>query len=83
MEHDTRFNVRFFPTSLSKKYFKNISSHSSTTVRITLPDGFTCDHCVLQLLRQAGEWTFPGGYVFWTCSDIAIQDGDSMYIYKL
>jgi hypothetical protein len=42
---------------------------------ITLPTGFTCDRCVLQLLRQAGEWAAPGGgYVFWSCADISIVD---------
>lgn len=42
---------------------------------ITLPAGFTCNRCVLQLLRQAGEWAAPGGgYVFWSCADISIVD---------
>ena len=45
---------------------------------VTLPTDFTCDRCVLQLLRQAGEWAAPGGgYVFWSCADISIVDVDS------
>ena len=42
---------------------------------VELPAGFTCERCVLQLLRQAGEWAAPGGgYIFWSCADISIVD---------
>ncbi|CAI8038948.1 hypothetical protein GBAR_LOCUS21685 [Geodia barretti] len=41
---------------------------------VTLPDGFVCDRCVLQLMRQAAEWSATGGYIFWSCADISIQN---------
>ena len=44
---------------------------------MTLPQGFTCEKCTLQLLRQAGEWAATGGYVFFSCADISIQDNAS------
>ena len=55
----------------------------STSVQVTLPSDFTCDRCILQLVRQAGEWVATGGYVFWTCADIAIQDNDGKLLYIL
>ncbi len=49
---------------------------------VILPDNFTCDRCVLQLLRQAGEWSAPGGgYVFWSCADISIVDSEGMFLH--
>ena len=70
--------------------------HTPTTIifrrlyqEITLPAGFTCNRCVLQLLRQAGEWAAPGGgYVFWSCADISIVDSPgrnvlTLCVYKL
>ena len=47
---------------------------STQYVTVQLPANFTCDRCVLQLLRQAGEWTATGGYFFYTCADIEIKD---------
>ena len=51
----------------------------TTTVQVTLPQNFTCDHCIFQLIRQAGEWVANGGYVFWSCADISIQDNASLF----
>ena len=49
---------------------------------VTLPADFTCERCVLQLLRQAGEWAAPGGgYVFWSCADVSIVDSESKLLY--
>ena len=39
---------------------------------VSLPAGYTCDHCFIQLLRQATEW--GGGYRFWSCADVTIVD---------
>ncbi len=60
----------------------NVDSYKKTKIlffsmleqEVTLPVGFTCEQCVLQLLRQAAEWTAAGGYTFWSCADIAIVD---------
>lgn len=41
---------------------------------VKLPDGFVCDQCTLQLVRQAAEWQAVGGYRFWSCSDISIRN---------
>ena len=56
---------------------------STQSVQITLPENFTCYRCILQLLRQAGEWVFNGGYVFWSCADISIVDNSGTNSYWL
>lgn len=43
---------------------------SAFSSEIQLPDGFTCEQCIIQLLRQAQEWV--GGYTFWSCADVSI-----------
>ena len=53
--------------------FSTIFSRAFTQ-EVTLPADFTCDSCSLQLVRQAGEWTAPGGYLFWSCADITVVD---------
>ena len=64
-------------------YFSPFYVYSTQTVQITLPENFTCYRCVLQLLRQAGEWVFNGGYVFWSCADISIIDNAGITIHWL
>lgn len=53
----------------------NSNDSTSNSIEVTLPTNFTCDHCVLQFLRQASEWTAIGGYTFWSCADIAVMSG--------
>lgn len=41
----------------------------------SLPSGFTCDHCIIRLLRNALEWvTNSGPYIFWSCADVEISN---------
>ena len=48
----------------------------ATSRQITLPDGYTCERCTLQLLRQASEWSAGRAqYIFWSCAEISIQEG--------
>lgn len=54
--------------------------YSAFRQEITLPEDFECDHCILQLVRQAAEWTAAGGYLFWTCADVTIRDSGGMYV---
>ena len=37
---------------------------------MTLPIGYTCEKCVIRLLRQASEW--GQNYRFWSCADVTI-----------
>ncbi len=67
--NDCRYNVAI----RKQKYL----FFSMLEQEVTLPMGFTCERCVLQLLRQAAEWTAAGGYTFWSCADIAIVDSPS------
>ena len=64
------------PYSLTIEYYVSLCLPSPSTqyITVSLPAGFTCNRCVLQLLRQAGEWTANGGYYFFSCADISIQD---------
>ena len=50
-----------------------ICVNRATSQQITLPDGYTCERCTLQLLRQASEWSAQ--YTFWSCAEISIQEG--------
>ena len=68
--------VNFCITTLMCEYY------SQFIQEVTLPDGFECDRCALQLLRQAAEWTARGGYTFWSCSDISIVNSPGKHTYK-
>ena len=47
--------------------------------QVTLPGDFECERCTLQLVRQAAEWTAPGGgYRFWSCADVSIVNSSRM-----
>ena len=45
------------------------------TIQVKLPDGFTCDHCTLQVLEFMGEHGLnnPGGCFYHHCADLKIQ----------
>lgn len=51
---------------------------SAFNQEVTLPEDFECDHCTLQLVRQAREWTAVGGYLFWSCADITISNSSGI-----
>jgi hypothetical protein len=40
---------------------------------VTLPPGFVCDRCILQIERQAAEFSWIDT-VFWSCADVTIVD---------
>ena len=46
---------------------------------VQLPANFTCEKCIIQLLRQAREWRAPGGYIFFSCADVSIVDGNGQF----
>ena len=46
---------------------------------VTLPPGFECDPCILQVERQAKEFSWIDS-VFRSCADIIISDSPSIYI---
>ena len=38
--------------------------------RVNLPLHYSCEKCVIRLLRQASEWGLD--YLFWSCADVTI-----------
>ncbi|XP_039268430.2 uncharacterized protein LOC120343320 [Styela clava] len=41
---------------------------------LTFGADHVCDHCILRITRQAGEWTAGAdGYLFWSCADVKIM----------
>ena len=64
---------------LLQKFWRKVANFhnlfcSGYSHEVTLPPDFTCDRCVLQLVRQAAEWSAAGGYMFWSCADVSIQN---------
>jgi len=54
----------------------HIFNDRAASLQIRLPDGYTCERCTLQLLRQASEWSAGRAqYIFWSCAEISIQNG--------
>jgi hypothetical protein len=51
-------------------FTSGLDDSSAQMHQVMLPAGFTCDECVLRIMRQASEW--GGAYRFWSCSDISI-----------
>jgi len=65
-----KFIILLFGLFINKNFYR------ATSRQITLPDGYTCERCTLQLLRQASEWSAGRAqYIFWSCAEISIQEG--------
>lgn len=62
--------------------YQSLNDSTVISHNVMLEEAMMCDHCVLRLIRQAGEWTAGGGgeYLFWSCADVKIiPKNDSCY----
>ncbi|EDV20019.1 uncharacterized protein TRIADDRAFT_61435 [Trichoplax adhaerens] len=60
------------PTNDSVPWF---SSDNATIQNylVTLPQGFTCDHCIIRLIRDVAERSTPTKpFQYWSCADVEI-----------
>ncbi|EDV20018.1 uncharacterized protein TRIADDRAFT_61434 [Trichoplax adhaerens] len=62
------------PTNNTNPWY-SISNSTIQSYLATLPSGFTCDHCIIRLTRNAKEWSTPSGpYIFWSCADVEVNN---------
>jgi hypothetical protein len=62
------------PSDGNETYLVRGDDGTVQSVPVTLPSGFECERCTMQLIRNAAEWFVGRGapYLFWSCAEVSI-----------